>query len=77
VVCFIVILYFSKMAFPSSPEKKYAASKSPSPTFRAKKRKAGAESKEPDPQADPQAAGNWTLSYKTARGAYFGIFESY
>jgi hypothetical protein len=31
----------------------------PSPTFRAKKRKAGAESKEPDPQADPQAAGFW------------------
>jgi hypothetical protein len=59
VVCFIVILYFSKMAFPSSPEKKRAASKSPSPTFRAKKRKAGAESKEPDPQADPQAAGFW------------------
>jgi hypothetical protein len=59
VVCFIVILYFSKMAFPSSPEKKHAASKSPSPTFRAKKRKAGAESKEPDPQADSQAAGFW------------------
>jgi hypothetical protein len=45
------------MTFPSSPEKKRAASKSP--TFRAKKRKAGAESKEPDPQADPQAAGFW------------------
>jgi hypothetical protein len=47
------------MAFPLSPEKKRAASKSPSPTFRAKKRKSSVESKEPDPQADPQAAGFW------------------
>jgi hypothetical protein len=47
------------MAFHLSPEKKRAASKSPSPTFRAKKRKAGAKSKELDPWTDPQAAGFW------------------
>jgi hypothetical protein len=46
--------FYISAKWPSSPEKKRAASKSPSPTFRAKKRKAGAESKEPTHKLIPR-----------------------
>jgi hypothetical protein len=45
------------MTFHSSPEKKQAASKSPPPTFQAKKSKAGEESKGPNQVSDPPAEG--------------------
>jgi hypothetical protein len=43
----------AKFTFHSSPEKKQAASKSPPPTFQAKKSKAGEELKGPNQVSDP------------------------
>jgi hypothetical protein len=69
------------MTFHLSPEKKQAASKSPPPTFQAKKSKAREESKGPNQVSDhwrrDTGIRNSTSSYEIPHGSRFGIFEFY
>jgi hypothetical protein len=81
VVCFIVIFIFQQNGLPFIPENKGAASKSPLPPFKLKKEKLVPNQKSRTHRLIPRQQDfgirNWTLSYETARGSHFGIFESY